>query len=414
MIERRLPRREITLFSSLQFRDFRLLWLGLLISNLGSWMQLTATGYLIAKLAGSAHTASLYLGFQGIGRAVPVLLLSPVAGLIADTLPRRRILFWTNTIMSLLALILAVFTSLGWMNIVGLILINSANAAAMSFDSPARQSWVPLMVPREYIGNAIGLNSVAFNAPAVIGPAIAGVLIVSIGIAGSFYANAVATMAVVVALIFMQPAPPSTSTSEEPFLHSIAQGLRFLFGHKILGAIATVFIVTALLVRPYSSLLPAFVVNTLHSDAQGLGVAIAATGIGGFAGALLTAYLGARERRGIIWAVSAVVMSVGVLSLGFIWNLWLTLPVLFIIGTATLTFLGASNTLIQVLSPDDVRGRAVSVYTMVALGFVPGGALIIGALGSVVGLHIGFLIVGTACALITLYFWLTRPILNTV
>jgi MFS family permease len=414
MIERRLPRREITLFSSLQFRDFRLLWLGLLISNLGSWMQFTATGYFIAKLAGSAHTASLYLGFQGIGRAVPVLLLSPVAGLIADTLPRRRILFWTNTIMSLLALILAVFTSLGWMNIVGLILINSANAAAMSFDSPARQSWVPLMVPREYIGNAIGLNSVAFNAPAVIGPAIAGVLIVSIGIAGSFYANAVATMAVVVALIFMQPAPPSTSTSEEPFLHSIAQGLRFLFGHKILGAIATVFIVTALLVRPYSTLLPAFVVNTLHSDAQGLGVAIAATGIGGFAGALLTAYLGARERRGIIWAVSAVVMSVGVLSLGFIWNLWLTLPVLFIIGTATLTFLGASNTLIQVLSPDDVRGRAVSVYTMVALGFVPGGALIIGALGSVVGLHIGFLIVGTACALITLYFWLTRPILNTV
>jgi MFS family permease len=221
-------------------------------------------------------------------------------------------------------------------------------------------------------------------------------------------------MAVVVALIFMQPAPPSSSGREEPFLRSIAQGLRFLFGHKILGAIATVFIATALLVRPYSTLLPAFVVNTLHAGAQGLGIAIAATGIGGFAGALLTAYLGARERRGIIWAASAVVMSVGVLSLGFIWNLWLTLPVLFIIGTATLTFLGASNTLIQVLSPDDVRGRAVSVYTMVALGFVPGGALIIGALGSAIGLHAGFIIVGTASALVTLYFWLFRPILNTV
>ena len=414
MIERSLPRREVSIFASLRFRDFRLLWAGLLVSNLGTWMQLTATGYFIAELAGNAHTSSLYLGIQGVARAIPVLLLSPVAGLIADTIPRRRVLYWTNTIMSLLALILAVFTSLGWMNILGLILINAANSAAMSFDSPARQSWVPLMVPREYIGNAIGLNSVAFNAPAVIGPALAGVLIASIGIAGSFYVNAVATMAVVVALVFMQPAPPSTSTRDEPFLRSIGHGLGFLFSHKILGAVITVFIVTALLVRPYSTLLPAFIVNTLHSDAQGLGIAIAASGIGGFAGALLTAYLGARERRGIVWAVSAVVMSLGVLALGFIWNVLLSLPVLFIIGTATLTFLGASNTLIQTLSPDDVRGRAISVYTMVALGLVPGGALIIGALGSLINLHAAFLLVGAACAVVTLWLWFTRPILRTV
>lgn len=414
MIERSLPKREIWLFASLRFKDFRLLWMGLLISNLGSWMQLTATGYFIAKLAGNPHTASLYLGFQGIGRAIPVLLLSPVAGLAADTLPRRRILYWTNTIMSLLALILAIFTTLGWMNIVGLILINAANAAAMSFDSPARQSWVPLMVPREYIGNAIGLNSVAFNAPAVIGPAVAGVLIASIGIAGSFYVNAVATMAVVVALVFMSPAPPSTSTRKEPFLQSIAYGLRFLYNHKILGWVITIFIVTALLVRPYSTLLPAFIVNTLHVNAKGLGIAIAATGIGGFAGALLTAYLGARERRGIIWAISAIVMSAGVMALGFIWNLWAALPVLFVIGTATLTFLGASNTLIQTLSPDDVRGRAISVYTMVALGFVPGGALIVGSIGSVAGLHIAFLIVGALSAAIALWVLLTRAILRTV
>lgn len=414
MIERSLPRRHVSLFSSLRFRDFRLLWFGLIISNLGTWMQLTATGYFIAKLAGNAHTASLYLGLQGLGRAVPVLLLSPVAGLVADVWPRRRTLYWTNTVMALLALILAVFTTLGWMNILGLILINAANAAAMSFDSPARQSWVPFMVPREYIGNAIGLNSVAFNAPAVIGPAVAGILIASIGIAGSFYVNAAATMAVVVALFFMHPAPPSASRRDEPFVRSIAQGLRFLFDHKILGAVITVFIVTALLVRPYSSLLPAFVVNTLHANAKGLGIAISATGIGGFAGALLTAYLGSREKRGIVWAVSALVMSAGVLVLGFIWSLWLALPVLFVIGTATLTFLGASNTLIQMLSPDDVRGRALSVYTMVALGFVPGGALIVGALGSVLGLHAGFLIVGVTSVVVTTYFWFARPILRTV
>jgi predicted MFS family arabinose efflux permease len=413
MIERTPGRREISLFSSMRIKDFRLLWMGLLISNLGSWMQLTATGYFIAKLAGNPHTASLYLGFQGLGRALPVMLLSPLGGLVADTAPRRRTLFWTNTIMALLALLLAIFTTLGWMNIVGLILINGANAAAMSFDTPARQSWVPLMVPREYIGNAIGLNSVAFNAPAVIGPAIAGVLISTIGIAGSFYVNAVATMAVVVALLFMKPAPPSTST-REPFLRSIANGLHFLYKHKILSWIISVFIVTALLVRPYSTLLPAFIVNTLHINAKGLGIAIAATGIGGFAGAMLTAYLGTRERRGLIWAISSLVMAAGVFALGFIWNFWVTLPVLFIIGTATMTFLGASNTLIQTLSPDDVRGRAISVYSMVALGLVPGGALIVGAVGSIVGLHYAYIAVGGASAAFCLWVWLSRPILKTV
>jgi MFS family permease len=414
MIERRPQASGISLLASLSFHDFRLLWIGLMISNLGSWMQLTATGYFIAKLAGNPHTASLYLGFQGLGRAVPVLLLSPLAGLVADTLPRRRILFWTNTVMALLALILAVLTTLGWMNILGLILINAANAAAMSFDSPARQSWVPLMVPREYVGNAIGLNSVAFNAPAVVGPALAGVLIVWIGVAGSFYVNAVATLAVVVALPFMQPAPPSTSTRGEPLLRSMADGLRFLYGHKILGAVITIFILTALLVRPYSTLLPAYVVNVLHANAKGLGVAIAATGVGGFAGALLTAYLGARERRGIIWGVSALIMAAGVASLGFIWTLWATLPVLFAIGTATMTFMGASNTLIQTLSPDDMRGRAIAVYSMVALGIVPGGALIVGAAASVAGLHSAFIAAGAMSAAVTVAVWASRPVLNTV
>ncbi|HZZ64423.1 MAG TPA: MFS transporter [Candidatus Baltobacteraceae bacterium] len=412
-MERSFPPRRISLFASLQFKDFRLLWTGLLISNLGSWMQLTATGYFIAKLAGSAHTASLYLGFQGLARAVPVLLLSPIAGLVADTWPRRRILFWTNSVMAMLALLLAVLTTLGLMNIVGLILINAATAAAMSFDAPARQSWVPLMVPRQYIGNAIGLNSVAFNSPAVVGPAVAGILIASIGIAGSFYVNAVATLAVVVALLFMEPAPPSTS-AREPFLPSIAYGLRFLYTHRILAWVITVFIATAVLVRPYSTLLPAFVVNTLHANAKGLGIAIAATGVGGFAGALLTAYLGSREQRGIIWSFSAIVMSLGVAGLGLIWNLWLTLPVLFIIGTATMTFLGASNTLIQTLSPDDVRGRAISVYSMVALGLVPGGALVVGAIGSILGLHRAFLIVGGVTAAFALWVYVSRPVLRTV
>src|SRR5581483_9583695 len=135
-----------------------------------------------------------------------------------------------------------------------------------------------------------------------IGPAVAGLLIVGVGIAGSFYVNAVATLAVIVALVFMKPAPPSTGRPGN-WLHSILYGLRFLREHPILKWIILIFVTTAVLVRPYSLLLPAFVVNTLHGDALSLSLAISATGAGGFAGALLTAYLGARERRGTIWLI---------------------------------------------------------------------------------------------------------------
>ena len=413
LVERPLPKRDPGIFASLRFHDFRLLWIGLMISNLGTWMQLTATGYFIAKLAVTPAVAALFLGLQGLSRAVPVLLLSPVAGVVADTWPRRRVLAFTNTAMALLALALAVLTTLHMMSILGLIVITALNAAAMSFDAPTRQSWVPLLVGRDYVGNAIGMNSVAFNAPAVIGPAIAGVLIASIGIAGSFYINAVATMAVVVALAFMQPSPPSV-VRREPLAGAVWQGLRYLLGHAILRPVIIVFIVTAVLVRPYSVLLPAFAVNVFHANATWLGIAIAATGVGGFAGALLTAYFGSRERRGLLWLLSALAMSAGVLALGTVPNLAWALPVLFIVGTATLVFLGTSNTLILTLSPDAVRGRAISVYSMVALGIVPAGALVLGALASLVGLHRGFVLVGVASTLAVLWVWLARPVLRTV
>ncbi|MBV9277265.1 MAG: MFS transporter, partial [Candidatus Eremiobacteraeota bacterium] len=280
-VEERLPKRAPGLLGALRFHDFRLLWMGLLISNLGTWMQFTAIGYFVVKLSPTPQLGSLYLGVLGIARAVPVLLASPIAGVVADRLPRRRVLFVTNSTISALALLLAVLTTLHTINIWGLITLSMLNAAAQSFDVPARQSWVPLLVDRDYIGNAIGLNSIAFNAPAVIGPAIAGFLIAYVGVAGSFYVNAAATLAVVVALLFMQSPAPS-STARESLLVSIRNGIAFLLSHAILRYVIIFFMVSALLVRSYSLVLPAFALNYLQADAKGLGWAIAATGVGGF------------------------------------------------------------------------------------------------------------------------------------
>ena len=412
-LEEQLPKRAPALFGALRFHDFRLLWTGLLVSNLGTWMQFTATGYFVVKLSPTPQLGSLYLGILGAARAVPVLLASPVAGVVADRWPRRSVLFATNSTISGLALLLAALTSLHAINIWGLIALSMCNAAAQSFDVPARQSWVPLLVDREYVGNAIGLNSIAFNAPAVIGPAIAGFLIAYVGVAGSFYVNAAATLAVVAALLFMQPSPPS-STARESLWVSVRSGVEFLLSHAILRYVIIFFMVSALLVRPYSTVLPAYALNYLHTDAKGLGWAIAATGLGGFGGALVTAIFGSRDRRGGLWLGSAAVMALAVLALGFAPSVVLAIPVLIIIGLATLAFMGMSNIMIQTLSPDDVRGRAVSVYSMIALGFVPGGAFIIGGLGSLIGLNRAFIVAGAATVLFVLWLTVSKPIIRTV
>jgi len=413
MSERVVPKRRLSILAALRFRDFRLLWIGLLISNLGTWMQFTAMGFFVARMAGTPHTAALYLGVLGASRAVPVLLLSPIAGVIADTWPRRRIIFLANLAMALAALALAILASLRQLDLAWLLVISAINSGAQSFDSPARQSWLPLLVERAYVGNAIGLTSIAFNAPAIIGPAIAGALIVWVGVAGSFYVNAIATLAVVGAVMLMAAAPP-TSKSDLPMFASIRIGITFLAQHRILRWIIVVFVLTALLVRPYSQLMPALIINTLHGGAATLGWAFSAIGIGGFAGALIIAYFSQFENRSILWFLAGGVMTLGVFALGFVSSLSATLPLLFMIGVGTLAFLGATNTLIQMLSPDVLRGRAMSVYSMIAIGVVPGGSLIVGAFAALVGLHVAFLCAGAIAALAFLGVWFFVPVVRTV
>lgn len=402
-----------SMLAALRFRDFRLLWFGLLVSNLGTWMQFTAMGYFVARMASTPHQAALDLGIVGAARATPVLLFSPLAGVVADRLPRRRVLFVTNVTMASAALLLAVLASAHRLEMIGLALISAMSSSAMAFDSPTRQSWVPLLVDREYVGNAVGLNSVAFNAPAVVGPALAGLLIVWIGVAGAFYFNAAATLAVVVAVMLMHPSPPS-ARHREPTLHAMQQGVAFLVRHPALRWIMLAQLVTALLARPYSQLVAALAVNVMHASARGLGWAVSAIGLGGFGGALVTAYFAQRERRSKLWLQSGLLMSLGVFALAFVPGLSIALPVLFLAGVGTLASLGVTNTLIQTLSPDDVRGRALSIYTMIAIGVVPLGALIDGAIASAIGLRATFALAGAACTVLFLAIWLFRPAVRGV
>jgi MFS family permease len=410
--EPRFAGRRPSLLGALRFHDFRLLWGGLLVSNLGTWMQFTALGYEVVHLAPDSHLAALYVGLIGASRAVPVLLLSPFAGVVADRYPRRRVLFVTNATTAVLSLTLAVVIASGSATIVLLMILSGLLASTQSFDAPARQSWVPIMVPREFVSNAIGLNSVAFNAPAVVGPPIAGLIIAGAGVAPCMFANAVLTLAVVGVLAFMQPVPASSKHRGSVWV-SIREGIAFIDSHPVLRWVVLLLIVTSLLVRPYNFLLPAYAAHVLGTDARGLGALMAATGIGAMGGAIATASY-VPERRSALWAFSALVTALGAITLGCIGSMVAALALLGAMGLATLTFLGSSNILLQTLAPDEMRGRVISVYSMIVLGFVPGGTLLLGSLASLLNLREALVAGGAVAALCTVWIYAAHPRLRAV
>ncbi len=395
--ETKVPRRRATILAPFRFHDFRLLWFGLLISNLGTWMQITTLGYMVVDLAKSPALASLYVGILGASSAVPVFLLFAIAGVVADRFPRRRVLLVTNSTQVAVALVLALLVSFHAVQLWEIFVFAGLRSAAQAFDAPARQSWVPLLVSREFVGNAIGLNSVAFNAPLLVGPPIAGFLILAVGEAVSFYVNAIATTAVIVALLLMAPSPPSSTVRESVFA-SILAGLRFLFTHSVLRQVVLLLVITCLLVRPYTQLLPAYAAHVVFVDARGLGILLAASGVGAILGSLVTAVVGA-HRRGVVWFWSAVVMALGAIVLGLIHSFAIALAALVVIGTAVISFAGSSNVMLQTLSPDDMRGRAISVFSMIMLGIVPAGSLLLGSLATGIGLS-NAIIAGGAVSLV--------------
>jgi MFS family permease len=405
--ERPVPKPQGSFLGPFHYRDFSLLWSGLLVGNIGTWMQFTALGYDVAKMAPNAGVGSFYIGLLGASRMVPVLIASPFAGVVADRYPRRMILLSTNIMTAILAVLLAAALLTNTATLPVILVLSGLQAATQSFDAPARQSWVPLMVPRELVGNAIGLNSFAFNAPAVAGPPLAGLLIAASGIAPCMILNAILKFAVVAAILLMRPTAVS-SKSHASFFSAIKEGVAFIYGHSVLRWIYVMLIVTALSVRSYNFLLPAYAVHVIHTDARGLGWLMAATGAGAMLGALSIAALNVR-RRALIWFVSGTVASAGVMCLGLTDQLTIAAIVLTFIGLGTQSFIGSSNVLVQTLAPDEMRGRVVSVYSMILLGLVPGGALVIGSIARFVDLRLVFIGSGALCTLIGIWTYAAHP-----
>jgi len=366
---------------SLRHRNFQLFFGGQMISLIGTWMQNIAQAWLVYRLTNSA----LLLGLVGFAGQIPVFLCAPIGGLVADRWNRHRVVIGTQTSSLILAFILAALTLLHVVQVWQIMILAMLLGAVNSFDIPARQSFLIDMVGREDLINAIALNSSMFNGARVIGPAIAGLLVAWIGEGWCFFANAVSYIAVIAGLLAMKLGPLRRSVKEAPPLEHIAEGFRYVKRTAPIRALLLLIGLVSLVAVPYSVLMPIFADRILHGGSRALGLLMGATGVGALLGALTLA-----TRRGVHglgrW-VGLSALGFGVSLILFALSRWflVSLVLLVPVGYSVMLQMSSTNTLIQSMVPDELRGRAMSAYTMMFMGMMPLGSLLSGALAQRIG-----------------------------
>jgi MFS family permease len=369
------------LVRSLRHRNFQLFFSGQLISLIGTWMQNIAQAWLVYRLTGS----SLLLGLVGFAGQIPIFLFAPLGGLAADRWNRHHVVIGTQVASMILAFILAGLTLFHVVQVWEIIVLAALLGVVNAFDVPARQSFLIEMVVREDLMNAIALNSSMFNGARVIGPAIAGILVARIGEGWCFFANAVSYIAVIIGLLMMKLGPLRTASKDSsPFEH-IAEGFRFVRRTKPILALVLLIGLVSLVAVPYSVLMPIFADRVLRSGAHGLGILMGATGIGALLGALTLAIRRGVQGLGRVVGLSAGGFGVSLILFAFSRSFWLSVALLIPVGYAVMLQMSSSNTLIQAMVPDELRGRAMAMYTMMFMGMAPVGSLFAGALADKIG-----------------------------
>jgi MFS family permease len=368
-------------FRALRHRNFQLFFSGQIISLVGTWMQTVAQSWLIYRITGSGALLGL-LGFVG---QMPIFVLSPVAGLVADRWPRQKVVIATQTSSMTLAFILAALTMthhiLVWEIIVLATLLGIINA----FDVPARQSFLIEMVGREDLLNAIALNSSMFNGARVAGPAIAGILVALVGEGWCFLLNGISYLAVIAGLFLMRIRKlPPVQDGVSP-LEKLREGIRFARQTKPIRTILTLVALVSFMALPYTVLMPIFAVKILHGGASAYGALMGAVGVGAMFGALALAMRQQLRGLGNVVAYSATGLGASLVLFGVSHWYWISMVILAISGFTMMMQFTASNTLIQAMVPDQLRGRVMSLYAMMFLGMTPFGSLLAGALADRIG-----------------------------
>lgn len=381
-------------FTALKYPNYRLWFWGQMISLLGTWMQITAQGFLIYDLT---HSPA-YLGYVGFAAGIPTWLFMLYGGVIADRFSKKKILMLTQTAMMLLAGILAVlaFTNIvqPWHIIALTFLLGTANA----FDAPSRISFVNELVNRADLTNAIALNATMFNTATAIGPAIAGIAYAVAGPAWCFTINAVSFVGVLIALKKIKLKEKVITARVNNAFADIIEGLKYIAGHPSVRMIILLVASMSLFGLSFATLLPAWAVNILGGDSATNGFLQSSRGAGALASALFIASLGRFNFRGILLTIGAIGFPVMMFVFSYVYNIPLSLMIIFLIGCTLILAMNIANSLVQTLVPDGLRGRVMGVYTLTFFGLLPIGSLMMGMMAE----HMGEAETILICSIVTL------------
>jgi len=391
-------------------RDFRLFFAGQLVSLVGTWMQSVAQSWLVLELTNSPFR----LGLVGTLQFAPVLVLSFFAGAMADRLPKRRLLVATQSVMCVLALVLAALVHRGHVQYWHVAVMAAIYGVANTVDMPTRQAFIVEMVGRDSLRSAIALNSAMFNAARVIGPALAGLVIARWGTALAFFFNGVSFLAVIAALMALHAQGLPRANSGRAMRQEIAEGLWYALRTPRIALVMSLVMAVSAFFFNYNTLVPLLARDILHQDAHGFGLLMTAVGIGAVAGAVVLASLGAERPPTNVLITAALALGLATMLMASVGRFGVAVAVLVVMGFCGMLFMTGANTTVQLTVPDELRGRVMSLHTLMFAGMTPFGAFLVGSVVEAFGPRAGFFITGAggtlAVAAVTLgWRWRRRP-----
>lgn len=396
-------------FDSLRYRDYRLLWFGTLFSSSGQWIQQVSLGWLTYALTGSPFLLGLINGL----RSLPLLILGPFGGVAADRLDRKRLMLSTQLFLMTVTAVFATVVFAGHAHVWNIALFSLLTGVAWAFNMPVRQSIVPKLVPRAALMNAMALNSAGFNLTRIVGPSLAGLLIASIGIGGNFSLQALAYLGVA-AMVWQMHVPahehvgPAASVRQ-----NLAEGARYVWRHPTLRAQMTLALVPVVVALPYISLMPVFAKDVLDLGPTGFGVLMAAPGLGAVIGTLTIASVGNIERKGLLLFGALFALGITLILLAQSRSVPLSLLLLVLLGAFQMTYMTTNQTLLQLSTPDQFRGRVMGIY-MLNQGLLPLGSLIAGTLADIWSAPLAVAVMGGAVLLLAGLAYVRSPAMRSL
>ncbi len=378
---------------ALNSRNYRLFVAGQLVSLVGTWMQNVAQSWLIYRLTGSAALLGL-IGFAG---QIPIFVLAPLGGVIADRMNRHRVIVATQTTMMVLAFALAALTLGGMIREWHIFVLAALLGIANAFDIPTRQAFLIETVSRDDIVNAVALNSSMLNGARIVGPAVAGLIVAAFGEGWCFLLNAISYVAVIGALLVMHVDAVPHAHAHASAWESVVEGFAFSWNTKPIRALLLLLGLVSLMGMPYSVLMPIIAARVLHGGPDAYGVLMSASGVGALSGAALLTLRRHIQGLGRWAAISAICFGISLIAFSFSRALWLSALLLVPAGFFMMVEMAASNTLIQSMVPNRLRGRVMSVYSMMFMGMAPMGALVAGALAAPLGAPATVALGGAVC-----------------